>query len=426
MARFLVNLGYRWGRGAPADGVIFNASGFHKAQAGRRDFESSPDRQWLLFDPQLYLSVLDLDRCGNTCARLSTYPWFGIDVPEYDSRELNQADWFAKIRDNLAWVPAIPTDPSDIRAVVKGCLDYQVGFGVTHLIAPTPLATNADDQFGVQIDWLDQAAALKDNYEQPILATVALHDYLLSPYRPADSPLLQTILDNIMVSGLDGAYALVVQEDSDNARITEKNIAESLLYISHVVGKMGGRPAVINFADDLGLACCGTGGTAFAGGATMKQRRMCLSDFIERSGGGALPRFYSNTLIGDYYTESDLDKLRAARLTRLLRLDVTPQSEALIRALDSGSGARELPAWRQTNNNVGVAQEHRMTLLHLRAAALEQVPVEDRPDSILAWLQNAEAHSSFLEKRFLLTPLSENGRHIAAWRGATEELLDTV
>ncbi len=72
---FLLNVGYKWTNHDRVDGVVINASGVHKAQATRRNLSVTPD--CLLFDPQLYLSGLNFDNCNNTCARLSTYPWFG-------------------------------------------------------------------------------------------------------------------------------------------------------------------------------------------------------------------------------------------------------------------------------------------------------------------------------------------------------------
>ena len=72
---FLLNIGYRWTNIERVDGVIINASGVHITQIERRNINIKP--KVLLFDPQLYLSGLDSEHCNTTCARLSTYPWFG-------------------------------------------------------------------------------------------------------------------------------------------------------------------------------------------------------------------------------------------------------------------------------------------------------------------------------------------------------------
>lgn len=425
MARFLINLGYAWPSISTSGGYVFNASAVNKEQGERRDFEYY-EGQWLLFDPQLYLASLDGDNCKRTCAKLSTYPWFGIEVPEFNSGEMKQADWFNEVMSNFSWTPEIPDDDEEILEVVRECLAFQRDFGVTHLIAPTPLVENAEDEFSVQLRWLEAALSMRKEFDIPIFATVAINEYLLAHHDPNENVLLQSILDNLTASEFNGLYMLVAQEAAEKARFDERRVAESLMYVSYIAGRRSTKDVLINYADDLGYACLATGSVGFASGVTLKQRRLCFSDFIDRGGGSAYPRFYSHSLIRDLLTESDLDRIRDARLMRLIRNDVTEESQPLLRALGSGAGASSVPNWTQSRNNVGQANQHRFSLLGRVTNSLAKLGVDDRSQLVLGWLQYAEAHAALIDKKFSEEPLSEDAKHITAWREAFENTMDIV
>lgn len=427
MAKFLLNLGYKWS-GPPrnsTDGYVFNPSGINREQASRREFQYV-DGQWLLFDPQLYLASLDGEVCSKTCANLVTYPWFGITIPSYDSAEMSTKDWMTEVKSTTAWNPIIPEEAEAIKAAVRECLQFQVSFGVTHLIVPVPLIENSDDQFGMQLKWIDAAAELKDEFRLPMFATVAISDYLLATYNPSENPLLQTILDNLSVSALEGVYFLIVQEDASRPRITEKNVVQSLLYVSRIISQLASKVVLVNFADDFGYACIAAGAIGFVGGTTLKNRRMCLSDFTDRTGGAAYPHFYSYSLIGDFLSRDDLKKIRDSRLLRFISDDVTAESESLLRALKAGGDPNDVPDWRQSRNNVATANNHRMLLMHTQTALLSELGHSQKTDVILTWLQEAEAHVKLLESRFSESPLSEDGKHVEVWRRAFEGLLNQI
>ena len=426
MGKFLLNLGFRWS-GLPSqfvDGYVFNPSGLNREQASRREFEYVQG-QWLMFDPQMYLSVLDGGMCTKTCANLATYPWFGVETPAFDSSEMKVTQWMSQVKGSVNWDPVIAENDEDIRRIVQECLQFQIDFGVTHLIAPTPLLDNSDDQFGTQLKWLDAASQLRDESQLPVFATVAVMDYLLSTYEPPKNPLLQTIIDNIAVSEFEGVYLLVVQEDTPRTRITDKHVVESLLYATRILSEHSNKEVIVNFADDLGYTCIAVGASGFVGGTTSKSRRLCLSDFIDRSGGAAYPKFYSNSLIGDLSID-DMRKIRDARLLRLIADDVTTASESLFKALQAGDDPNEVPAWRQTRNNVKEANIHRVLLMPRVKTELDKLGIREKTDTILYWLQEAEAHVKLMESRFDSSPLSEDGRHVEVWRMAFEAFLNQV
>ena len=60
----------------------------------RRRLDQHPHLERRLFDPQLYLAGLDAAQCKKHCARLASYPWFGIGgLKQFDSAEHKQKGW---------------------------------------------------------------------------------------------------------------------------------------------------------------------------------------------------------------------------------------------------------------------------------------------------------------------------------------------
>lgn len=427
MGKYLLNLGYDWSslqRDGQVDGYVFNPSGLNKEQASRRPLEPKDD-QWILFDPQLYLSGLDGNACARTCANLATYKWFGIETPRFDSSEMNTKTWMSRVKEDVSWAPNIVQTQVGITNAVRDCLEYQRDFGVTHLIAPAPLIGTSDDQFATQIQWLDAACQLREEFSLPVVATVSISDYLLAFSEPSQNILLQTILDNVTVRDFDGVYLLVVQEDNPNMRLSDLHTVQSLLYVSRVVSEHAAKDVLVNFADDLGHACVAAGAIGFVGGTTSKARKLCLSDFVDRSGGAPYPKFYSHALVADL-TMPDLEKLRDARLLRLVAADATPFSESLLSALQAGGHSNAVPDWRPSRNNVRAANKHRIALSHTKAWELTELNTQQKLESVLQWLQEAAAHMSQVKLKCGANPLSEDGRHIEVWESAFEQLLTMI
>lgn len=424
---FLLNIGFKWTNHERVDGVVINASGVHKAQVERRNL--SVDPRVLLFDPQLYLSGLDLSLCNKTCARLSTYPWFGGSEIEFNSEVQTQREWFEEHRSSMVWPVALPTTKEEIKESITACFDFQVSIGVTHLIIPTPIVEDIDDEFAVQLLWVDTALELKADYELPMLATVAFTDNIVLHQEPLDNRVIQTIIDNLSArEELDGAYVLPIQTGNNSIRIIQKRVASTLLYISHILGNQNGKIIFINFADSFGYACLAVGATGFVGGYTNKSRRMNFNDFIEEGGGGAYPRFYSHYLLLELLTDRDLSKIRDAKLLRLIRDDSTDASEDLLAALNDGLSANDVPNWREGLNNVTTATIHKIERLVKASQQLTEIgsDTQSRFDHVLEWLQTAEANQLLLQSRFNTAPLEDDGRHIAVWARAFEEFLDNV
>ncbi|PFR07567.1 hypothetical protein COK10_19850 [Bacillus anthracis] len=421
---FLLNLGYRWTNHELANGVILNASGFHKEQGVRRNI--ADDLEMTLFDPQLYLAGLEYESCNMTCSRLTTYPWFGGSDTDYDSAQGTAQDWFAGHRQSVNWPVEVPTERDEIRDCIKDCLDYQVGVGVSHLIIPTPIVCDYEDEFAEQLKWIDIALEIKEEYELPVLTSIAINDHLLIQGEPLKNKLVQTILDNISVrTELDGVYVIPVQTNDATVKLDNKNVAEFLLHISNILGHINEKIVIINYTDSFGLACLGVGATAFGSGYGNKTKRMSLNDFRESGGGKSFPKLYANELVMDLLSYRDINKLKDSRLLRLIKNDVTESSQDLINALNAGLTANDVPKWRESINNITTATQHRIQRLVGATEKLQQIEsMEDREAYILEWLQNAEAYHLLLQAQFSSEPLSEDGRHIAVWRNAFESYLN--
>src|SRR5438552_1924994 len=99
---FLLNVGYRWNLASDLSEVqatIYLAAGSIGERLRR---QSLPEKQCLLFDPQLYLAGLEAETCQKTCARLASYPWFAVaGIPPFDSSQTTLRAWENAIRQTI-------------------------------------------------------------------------------------------------------------------------------------------------------------------------------------------------------------------------------------------------------------------------------------------------------------------------------------
>lgn len=420
---YLLNLGYQWSNHDIVEGVIINASGVHIQQANRRDQIEAA--KWKLFDPQFYLKTLDLDQSRKTCERLSTYPWFGGSSVDFNSGEYTPTAWFQQHKKNVQWDNNIPSDEEQITKCIKDCLNFQISIGVTHLIAPIPIIGNPEDEFAQQLKWIDVVENLQSDYDKPILITIAFLDNLFFYEAPLENKLFQTMLDNLSVrTELDGIYVVPIQTNDSTLKIDDKYVVESLLHLCNFMAQ-NEKVVVTNFVDSLGFACLGAGATAFGGGYSNKEKRMCLNDFIDASGGRSYPRFYSFNLISDLYSNRDLNKVKDVRLIRLIKDDITDVSTDLYSELKNGGSANNVPNWRESLNNVTTSKQHRIKCFKEKTNLLNNIEqIEKKEESVLEWLQNANANKLLLDSKLIDNPLSDDSNHISLWLSAFEEYLD--
>lgn len=92
---FFANVGYKFPlpNNAIADGSVVLCSAMPAHQLLRRKRTQHAHMQRLVFDPQLYMAALSPNQARKQCITLASYPWFGSQLPTYDSTQQTQKEW---------------------------------------------------------------------------------------------------------------------------------------------------------------------------------------------------------------------------------------------------------------------------------------------------------------------------------------------
>ena len=165
---------------------------------------------------------------------------------------------------------------------------------VSFVILPSPLITEREDEAQTQAQWLDAGldAARNLEVEQPVLATIVLHEAVLNDTSFDPTGFLNTIIDQVTArENVDGVYVVVAQ-DGGAAHLFEADVRVLRAYL-HIVRSCVDRQyetIITNFADVFGLLCMGAGATAVASEPSHSLRRLSMAGFHEQGGGHALPQ----------------------------------------------------------------------------------------------------------------------------------------
>lgn len=394
---FLLNLGYRWTLNDEVRGAVFLPTGNSCAKILRAPL---PDLKRVILDPQLYLAGLNAGDCRKVCARLASYPWFGVDLPAFDSTTMSRRQWDQEMQARVAdvWPGKAPEDAGDIRQACTTAIDIQQQISCTHVILPAPLITEREDEAQLQAEWLDEGLAAAQDLEvgQPLLATVALAETVLNSAAFEATGFLDTVVDQITArEGLDGVYIVVAQNDDNHPFENSEKVQQAYLHLSKAFSDRGYGTVLTNFADVLGLACMGVGATDFSTGPSQSLRRLSMSGFRDAGGGKAFPKFYSHKIVAELATETDLDRVVQKRLLRKVE-DRTVHSEGLMDTLAAGGSASQLQAWAESQNNVATAQRHFIARMAMEARALRG---GQRAERIREWLEEAAAGMLFVNQK---------------------------
>lgn len=422
---FLLNRGYttKIDSSLSLEGMVVSASGLHMPTIERRSLTDTSIR---LFDPQLYFPIDLHDDCSATYNKLATYPWYNQTAPQFDSAEINLRDYARSMQEeDLHNNISLPIDDAELESRIKSCLDFQCSLDVSHLILPTTLVDDAEDQFTYQLEWINKGLELCEDYNKPVLITLALSDNVIITKNFEDNELLQTILDNMTTfNNVEGFY-IIISRSNSGTHVTEKHIVQTILELSYILGTKMGKKVFLNFIDNLGLLGLSVGASYFASGYTNKEKRFNLSDFEDSTSGGApLPHFFSFSLLGDLFSKRDLEKLRDSHLLHLISNDVTSYSQNLFDALSTNINVNLIPDWAETRNNITKAKLHRIELMNQRATYISSLSFKERITYTLSWLQNADINTNYICERFRLDPLSEDFRHLTVWRECFESFIE--
>lgn len=381
-------------------GCVILASGVSSAAAIRR---AKPNVRRILFDPQLYLAGLDASDCQNTCRRLASFDWFGVDVPEYESTEQSMRDWEREVANSIAtsW-PQAPADTDD--GIYEACLsaiEFQEQLGSTHIILPSPLLQEREQETTVLTAWLDKGidAANEIDPAQPLLASIALDERILNDAIFEDAALLDTIVDQVTVrDAIDGVYIVIAQSEELHPFEMNRICRKAYLHLCKAFSETGIGLVLTNFSDLVGHTCSGVGAHGFATGVSLGSRRLCLAAYRDRDGGaGAIPRYYSHRACSEYWPETDLDRFDQ-RMVRRIR-DSTPFSDGLLEALVRGGSASGLPQWAESRGNVTTGHRHFIHRLAVEGRRVMRTSASDRPDTMREWLEDAAVISGYIHSR---------------------------
>jgi len=400
---FLLNVGYGWKVATTLDavnGAVFLPCSNSSARLLRAP---QPEFHRVLLDPQLYLAGLDASKCVTTCARLAGYPWFGVsDMPEFDSSSTKRRDWEKEMQALVIdkW-PQRPPEGEDVLRACMSAIQTQLSCFCTHVILPSPLVAERENEAETQAVWLDNGLEAAEELEigQPLLATVALADTVVNEEAFAPASFLDTVVDQVASrEGIDGVYIVIAQAAVGHPFDTVGLVNCAYLHLSRAFARRGYDIVLTNFADVFGLACIGAGATGLATGPSHSLRRLSLQGFHDEGGGKAFPHLYSHQVVAEVLSETGLDKIAAHKLLGRVR-DVTVHSEGLFEELERGGTAANLPGWAESQNNLGTAQNHFITRLVTEEARLSALSPGHRPAQIREWLEVADANMMLVRKR---------------------------
>jgi len=355
------------------------------------------------------------------CARLATFPWFDIaQLPPFDSSEVTTQQWEKSIRENIEkYWRARPH--ADVSAASTSAIEMQLSLGCTHLILPSPLIEDREDEAQEQANWLDASieAANELDVGQALLATVAISESVLTESAFATGGFLDAVVDQYTArEGVQGVYIVVVQTSAGHPFETAPAVLRCYAHLVSAFKRAGVGTIITNFADTFGLACTGLGATSFATGHSQSVRRLSVAGFEDRSGGRAYPQFYSNRIVGELYTEQDLDHVVGMGLLGRVR-DLTTYSQSLIEELERGGSARDVPLWAEGMNNTAQSHKHFVSRMLKESRGLAKRSDAANKRFCHEWLEEAAASGEFLRRRFERRDVAIKGKLAPA-----EEWLD--
>lgn len=422
---FLVNLGYQFSIPSTVnpDGSIILCSAMPMHQLERRKIDARyPHMAVRYFDPQLYYAGLDANSSVKHCAKLATYPWFGVTgLQDYDSGIQTQSSWRQETEENIAsiWPSRPPDDPDQIRHAIKECIDFQERFGCEAIILPSPLTVDPGTDYSRELFWIDAALDYinsKENFDIPVFATIALADFCLRSFDPTENALLDIIADSVSAREIDGVY-LVMEQASEPPGVRypgDTRSLWSLLHLVHIFSQDCGLDVGTNFLGKFGLVCEAAGATFWASGWYKSLVRLRLADAL--AGGRAFPSYWSSGALVDIHLDTEFDTLNRSGIIQDIA-DVTIASEGLIQAASNGVTVTNVPAWRYAQSNISAAKEHFL----LSAMNLENIHSGmsgiERLEFVGGWLESAVEYSNRIS-RTIGSNMRTQISHVSAWRDA--------
>lgn len=399
---YLLNLGHSWQLERDLDVIentILLAVGNTSAKLREK---GGPDTDWALFDPQAYLYGLDPEECASACSRLVSYEWYNKKGVPALSSDTKRSKWEKELKEKRSeyWPDEAPRSEDDVRAACESAVAFQDEIGCTHIILPTPLIGEREDEAATAAEWLDHGLEEVDEQglELPVLATVAVAEGALNDSACDEGGLLDAIVDQVTArEGIDGVYIVVAQSQKRHPFETPVEVLRAYAYLSQSFAETYDI-VLPNFVDVFGLVCMALGASGFGGGQSHILRRLSPEGF-RKSGGTPLPHFYAHGVVAEFRTETDLDEIVKSRLVTRVS-DETRFSRPLMAELRRRGSASNLPRWAEGRGKVTVAHQHFVYRIASEAKRLAQIEdLNEREDAVREWVESAAANSDWIRKR---------------------------
>lgn len=417
--------------GSPANiaGGIIAASAMPAGQLirrVRRDIRKYPYLQHRLFDPQMYLAVLDPAVARGPVVNLASYSWFGQnEIPEYDSKQHKSLKaWKAEHEQALvdAWPGAPLPDGIGREHGILAAVQHQLALGCEAIILPAPLTTVVAQNYQTETEWIDLGLQVCRDLRVavPIYATVALSDTVLRGVDPRTHPLLHTITSQIAARDeLNGAYLVIEQAGEDGYACSSRETLLSLLLMVDDLVRGASRQVIVNYMGTFGAIATAAGASVWSSGYYLSQRRLKLTDFDDKTA-FAYPRYYSARLAGDIGLDADIVGAHSAGLARKILTD-TATSEPLKRALEAESYPGAVPQWVHRPGNITAAAAHYNEVACQLGATLYALDVNRRVEYVERWLRGAVALVCQLNDAGIYKSNYTNLQHQAVWLSVYED-----
>lgn len=418
---FYANIGYAFKLpgSVVTSGSVVLASAMPMHQLERRDINNRyPHMANRLFDPQLYLSTANPIKSPKVCAKLVSYPWFGVsNIPQYQSSVQSQSNWAAQVERQITslWPNSTPIDAETIHLGIRECIELQIRKGFEAVILPSPLTTDPTTAYDEELMWLDEGLRIVQEIgtNLPIYATVALADICVRYNQPNENRLLELIADSISAREVDGVYLVLEQgaEPSDTRHCSDVRTLHSMLTLVHYLARDAGLQVVVNFMGAFGLALKAAGAKTWASGWYKSLYRLRLADL--GAPGRAYPTYWNYPAILDIHLESDFDRLVSAGYLGMIS-DDTLATQGLLSAAREGRSVSQVPAWVYRQSNVASAREHFIRSI-MRADIAQTVPDDAaRVDIVNLWLDQAGSNADVIARN-LGSERKTKVQHVNAW-----------
>ena len=418
---FYSTVGYRFALDdeVEPDGSLVLASAMPMHQLERRNLDQYPHLVRRLFDPQLYMAGIDASQCRKHCAKLGSYPWFGVKgLQDFDSTEHQHRTWMKDAEKAIlgTWAGRAPSAEKVQKAAARECADFQRRIGCWAAILPSPLTIDPSTSYSEEEAWLDaslEQIAELDDFNLPLFATVAVSDVCLR-LEPQENQLLDIIVDAVSArEGLDGVY-IVIEQANEGAGTRSCGSARTLWSVLHLVHSFAHDAALrvgVSFLGPFGLVCEAAGAEWWASNWYKSLYRLRLADKL--ASGRAYPLFWSYPSALDIHLDGEFDRLVSdGHLSRIA--EKTSASEGLLVAAQAGRKVRNVAPWVYRQSNVAATMSHYLLSAIKREGQHAKHSGEARLEHVEKWVEAAAKRASTVETA--LGPVRKtNTAHVHSW-----------